>query len=222
MRKTWMAAAASAIGALVLSSGPLTAPAWAVDIEPAGLRSPIQRQVYAGVGDDVIRVQRTKLPGIATMSHTGQSNFIVDTLDLEGRVDSLLVNEIGSYRGTVAFNIEPYGRKGLAGLSITADGPWRVVIKRLSRAPRWGVDPKTGAGDAVLRLDPAVPNRGLHVLRARHGGPSNFIVATVLGGREDELLINEIGSYRGRVRLPNGTQYLTITAAGGYWRVARS
>lgn len=210
---------AFAVAAAAMATA-LVTPAVAVTVQPASLYSPIQKQVYEGVGDDIIKIQRTKLPGIATLTHTGESNFIVQTLTLRGATGDYLVNGIGSYRGTVAFNVD-FVNKGAAGLEIMADGPWRVVVKALERAPRWGADPMLGRGDAVLRLDPAVARTGLHVLRARHWGESNFIVLSLIDGRVDDYLVNEIGTYQGRVRLPNRTQYVTVNADGG-WRFART
>jgi hypothetical protein len=186
----------------------------------SSLSSPIQKQVYRGVGDDVIRVQRTKRPGIARLTHSGNSNFIVEPVTLRGARDSYLVNEIGNYVGTVPFNVDMFRNRGVSGLEILADGAWKIVIKDLTKAPRWTEEPAIGSGDAVLRLYPAVGSRGLHTMRARHSGTSNFIVAAIVDGKVDDYVINEIGSYRGRVRLPNRTSYIAITA-DGRWRVAR-
>ena len=218
---------ATAAGVLSLGATLLVGSAGAATVEPqqqralADVWSPIQKQVYTGVGDSVIKVQRTKLPGIAKFTHTGESNFIVHTINLRGAVEDYLVNEIGSYQGTVAFNVDYYVNKGTAGLEIRADGAWKVVIKALARAPRWTDNPALGRGDAVLRLDPPVSRTGLHTLRARHWGNSNFIVHSLIDGQVDDYLINEIGAYRGQVRLPNRTQYITVHADGS-WRFART
>jgi len=75
-----------------------------------------------------------------------------------------------------------------------------------------------GEGDDVIRLPlTSTPS----IVKATHQGESNFIVwALDNRGRVRGLLANKVGEYRGRVVLPAGTRYATITA-DGTWSISR-
>jgi hypothetical protein len=171
---------------------------------------------YRGEGDQVLRIRATKKPGIIHFTHDGESNFIVYTIKPNGKKDDLLVNEIGPYDGTVLYNA--YSSKGTIGLAIKADGAWTATFKPITGARCWCKATIRGTGDQVLKL---VPTRGLRTMRATHNGDSNFIVYgyTRIGSYPD-LLINEIGSYKGKVLLPTGTRLVTVKADGS-WTLVR-
>ena len=77
----------------------------------------------------------------------------------------------------------------------------------------------SGTGSDVLRL--TAPSKAPHRLTLRHSGEYNFIVwALDNRGHYRGLLVNKIGSYKGRVVLPAGTRYVTITADGA-WTITR-
>jgi hypothetical protein len=163
-----------------------------------------------GTGD---KVARFKIPrdaaAIADISHTGSSNFAVWTIGKSGDKQDLLVNEIGDYHGTVLFD-EQDGQHSVA-FQIDADGRWSVRILPLSKAPVWsGRKALNGRGDSVVRLSP--PSSGLTTTKIQHTGSSNFAVYAY--GDTTELLVNEIGKYRGESLLPNGTLLIAITADG--------
>ncbi len=68
-----------------------------------------------------------------TLKYDGASNFIVKLLDEQGNpaggaygLDSLLVNEIGSYSGSKAVQIKETGNYLL---SVEAEGKWTIVIE---------------------------------------------------------------------------------------------
>lgn len=78
---------------------------------------------YEGVGDSIIvfpidtdDVEPVTVFSRMTLTHDSESNFIVN-----GLLTSNLVNEIGSYSGTIRVPTD-----GLFGLEIIADGPWTV------------------------------------------------------------------------------------------------
>ncbi|HEX8495870.1 MAG TPA: hypothetical protein VF661_01645 [Actinomycetales bacterium] len=187
---------------------------------PAATPTPIKGATYKGVGDDVVAVQRTRLPGIITFTHTGSSNFIVHGIDLKGDDSTYLVNEIGDYRGTKAFNVEYFDTDGIAALEITADGAWTAVVRPLTSARRWKGGTLSGRGADVVMLTPAAPATGVRTLALTHVGSSNFIVHSLMSGRSSAYLVNAIGRYKGRVRLPARTQYLVIEADGA-WSLMR-
>lgn len=174
-------------------------------------------KTFSGEGDEVIRIRATKKPGIIRFTHDGESNFIVYTINSRGKQEELLVNEIGAYDGTVLYNA--YATKGTVGLQIKADGAWTATFKPVSGARCWCAGTVRGKSDQVLKLS---PTKGLRTMRATHNGEANFIVYgyTRLGTYGD-LLINEIGAYRGKVLLPTGTRLVTIKADGTWTLVRR-
>lgn len=153
--------------------------------------------------------------GVATITHRGSSNFIVEVFDSGGSTLDLLVNEIGNYSGTRLLLIE--GEQP-AGFKIDADGSWKITIKGAIRAPIW--DRSTtlkGKGDAVYLISP--PASGLVIIRLSYRGDSNFIVHAY-GDNGSEGLANEIGNYSGETLLPEGAVILEVIAHGGTWTAA--
>lgn len=71
----------------------------------------------AGIGDDVVRLDVSS-PALE-ISHDGESNFAVTAYSSDGR--DLLVNEVGSYSGTVR------APTGSVTFEINADGSWSMV-----------------------------------------------------------------------------------------------
>jgi hypothetical protein len=74
--------------------------------------------------------------GLSTfsMTHNGDSNFIVKLFSADGAAEELLANEIGTYSGKKAVGVKRgniFGaRPGVHILSITADGNWTVSISQ--------------------------------------------------------------------------------------------
>jgi hypothetical protein len=191
----------------------------------AALATPTAAQAdsrFHGKGDDVVRIHTTKTPGLLRLTHRGESNFIVHTVGPRGKTGELLVNEIGPYDGTVLYNdygANSYGTRGTSGLAIRADGAWTATFMPLSKARCWCAATIRGRGDQVLKLS---PTRGLRTMRAAHGGEANFIVhAYTRTGSYSDLLVNEIGRYKGKVLLPTGTRLVTVHADGP-WTLTRN
>ncbi|MGP3917602.1 hypothetical protein [Nonomuraea sp. 10N515B] len=84
-------------------------------------------------------------------------------------------------------------------------------MKPLAVARPWTNARVSGRGDEVLLLSPA--SSGLTTVKVNHSGSSNFIVYSYTE-QSQEGLVNEIGSYRGEVLLPDGTVLVTIHADG--------
>ena len=171
--------------------------------EPEPDPEPFEAVTIEGAGDDIIDVPVVDdYILVATFTHRGQSNFAVTSYDQAGNRLDLLVNEIGSYQGTVPYNFEG----SPAEFEVNADGPWTVTINDLFEQPvlQAGQD---GTGDQVLQL--AASGR----LTATHGGDSNF--ALLAWGQRRDLLVNEIGTYEGTVRLPEAVA-LEIVANGSW------
>ena len=166
----------------------------------------------SGTGDSVKSFSiPTNTAAIAKLTHSGSSNFAVTTLASDGSTNDLIVNTIGRYSGTVIFDTSSLEHS--TALEITADGPWTVTIQHPSKARIWNpASHLTGSGDDVVRLVPAPT--GLTPITFNHTGESNFAVLAY--GSISDLLVNEIGPYRGTTPLPAGTQIVSIEADGSW------
>lgn len=171
--------------------------------------STFEAVVIEGRGDDIIDIPVvTDDAVVATFTHQGSSNFAVVSFDSSGNRISLLVNEIGNYSGTVPLNFSSPPSE----LEITADGAWTVTISDVRDQPVYD-GTATGSGDQVLLV-----TVGAGRLAATHDGRSNF--AMLAWGDRRTLMINEIGSYSGTVRLPDAVA-LEITADGNWTLTAQ-
>jgi hypothetical protein len=160
-------------------------------------------KVYDGTGDDVIDIAYPgdDNAGALFATYQGQSNFIVTGLKSGERVDGL-VNTIGNYDGSVTIDRADQ-------LQIKASGPWHLEIRSLSSLPMFDKHTE-GHGDVVLIFNGA---RG--VLAAIHDGSSNFIVHSI-GKSGRKYLINEIGTYNGKVPIAAGPSFVSIHADGNW------
>ena len=166
-----------------------------------------------GSGKKVAKFTIPDEPAIAEITHKGEDNFIVDTLDASGERLDNIVNVIGNYSGTVLFDLGKDDHS--AAFQIDADGQWTITIKPYTAAPI--CDPATtlkGVGDNVYRLVPV--SEGLTTLDMTYKGNDNFIV-DVISGYGLDLLANEIGDFSGQARLPSGTVLVSIDADEGVW-----
>lgn len=157
---------------------------------------------------------------IFEMSHTGDSNFVVELLKSNGDYVDMPVNEIGNYSGKKAIGIE---KSGTYLLNIEADGNWTVNITQ--PRPSSGIKKPitfTGKGDDVPQFI-YIKKKGLVRFNMSHDGESNFIIWLMDGnGKYVDLLVNEIGSFSGSKALKirkKGVYLLDITADGN-WSVS--
>ena len=131
---------------------------------------------------------------IAEITHEGESNFIVHTLDASGDSIDRLVNEIGDYSGTVL--LEPPDDQQPVAFEIDADGAWTITVKPVALAKAWDLSTTlTGTGDSVHRLVP--PSAGPVTLELTYNGERNFIVQSY-SDDGSEGLANEIGEFTAR------------------------
>jgi hypothetical protein len=61
------------------------------------------------------------------LRHRGESNFIVDVLDVDGQTIGNLSNEIGSFEGSMVGEVP----EGVFWLNVQADGSWSVAMRPL-------------------------------------------------------------------------------------------
>jgi len=165
-----------------------------------------------GQGDDVIDLSvPDDAPAVASISHDGTSNFAVEVdVDSELIDQDLLVNTIGAYEGQHALNVDGAVSEAV----VTADGAWAIDVAPLAEAAQDFEDLEaSGTGDAVLWAPEGVGG----AVAISHEGESNFAV-TAAGDYmlSPELLVNEIGSYEGTVRLEEPTVLVSVTADGDW------
>ena len=124
----------------------------------------------------------------------------------------LLVNEIGSFPGWV------YAAPGNF-FKIESSGSWTVEVRPISYARQWnGQSAITGKGDSVVLLS----GGSLGTTTITNSSRSNFsVVACGPDGAYLDLLVNEIGSYRGEVLLPSEDAIvLVVNDVGGSWAMS--
>ena len=175
-------------------------PATATPILPTPTPTPLR---FEGRGDD-LSAPFTLHEDLVTLvaQHRGSSNFVVQILSGSG-ASELSINTIGNYSGARAHQVTESGFLGLAPgvnrLEVNADGPWSIELQQ----PMWdgGKPPPfewSGKGDEVI--GPLLLRRGITAASFSHTGSSNFVVYLMnIDGTNSELLVNDIGNYRGTV-----------------------
>jgi hypothetical protein len=166
--------------------------------------TPIPLRTYSGTGDDVVRLD--KPPGIALVSFSCPactSNTIYG-------LDVTLVHVIGSYTGKRWLDETSNGLT--TQLTIKAHGRWTLTVGGLDQARRVN-GPVSGHGDDVILLD-----RNTTTATVTNRGNSNFVVHNIDSGGEINLLINEIGGYRGTV--PLRAPSIVEVQSSGDWTLA--
>ncbi|MEV4535890.1 hypothetical protein AB0J82_18910 [Asanoa sp. NPDC049518] len=148
---------------------------------------------------------------VATITHDGTSNFMVESLDATGRSVDLIVNAIGDYSGDRPVGLA--GRGPTTAFKVRATGTWKIVLRDLSKAPAFTGE-ASGRKPAVFRV-PDANALGTRIT-ASYSGRDNFVVH----GYDDDgfpgLFVNEIGRYRGTQPLPPDTQVIAVDAQGGW------
>ncbi|GAA2557200.1 TM2 domain-containing membrane protein YozV [Neomicrococcus aestuarii] len=163
-----------------------------------------------GTGDTVIKLPAGVTTAMVTATYNGEGNFAVIGLDEANDSTDLLVNTIGSYKGTTALGVNAF--QEVKSLQVQASGPWTLSIETLGNAKAFA---SKGSGDAVMLYEGSSAT-----LTATHRGEGNFAVFE----ENDELfnmglLVNEIGNYSGTVPLSSGPS-LIIVQADGSWTLA--
>jgi hypothetical protein len=180
--------------------------------------APIQLAGSGAIATQTFALQ--KGISIFEISHTGDSNFVVELLKSNGEWVDMPVNQIGNYSGKKAIGID---KNGTYLLNIEADGNWTVNITQ--PRPSSGVKKPitfTGTGDDVPQFM-YFKKKGLARFNMSHTGESNFAIWLYdENGKYVDLLANEIGNYNGSkaVRIPKKGVYLLDITADGSWSVS--
>ncbi len=161
----------------------------------------------SGRGDSVVKLPAGVGAALVSAKHTGSSNFAIETLDDSNQEQDLLVNTIGKYSGTTLLADTDQPPKSLR---ITADGSWTLKLSPVSHAPAMTAS-TSGRGDAVLIYKGAAADFAI-----TNKGSSNFAVQAYSDGTStgSDLLVNEIGNYKGTVPVSDGPLIIFIQSDG--------
>jgi LGFP repeat len=181
--------------------------------DPSKKPAPTGTRTYRGNGDAVISIAKPDgLKSVAAVqsSYSGSGNFVVWGLDSAYGDTDLLANAIGSYSGTTLLDEFDWGNRTTR-LEITAEGPWTITVKSTRTLPAYGAGRAvSGKGDSVFRYTGGNSSRHL-----THSGSSNFAIWSYADNGMDDLLVNRIGRYSGRVTYP-GPGLVEVTADGSW------
>jgi hypothetical protein len=151
--------------------------------------------------------------GLVKATYSGSRNFAIESLNAQNTTTGLLVNTIGSYSGTTVFGFGLSQSRSVR-LKVTASGAWTIRISPISTAPKLK-SPASGKGDAVYLWDGKATTWTI-----TNKGTRNFIVENYGSGLfGHDLLVNEIGAYRGSVPVKAGPAVTTILSSGT-WRIS--
>jgi len=164
----------------------------------------------SGQGDDVVELDIADIPVVIELTHAGNANFAVWSLDAAFENIDLLVNEIGTYDGTRPMQWDQ--DEVVKGLEISADGDWTYEIRPLLQEPEVSCLVE-GSGDSVILLSNFADAGGPADLT--HEGDGNFAI-WAWGFDGVDLLVNEIGAYQGTVRVSSGLIAWDISANGNW------
>jgi hypothetical protein len=155
-----------------------------------------------GNGDNVVAVN----PHGASILHakySGDGNFVIKALDANQQQTDLLVNVIGGYEGVVTLD---FGTATTRFLQVNSSGPWHLDLYD-ARSAHSFTGAVQGMGDNVLLY--SGPS-GIAAITA--SGSGNFVVKEVKD--TENLLVNVIGAYNGRVPWSAGPAFVVVNADG--------
>ena len=172
---------------------------------------------FNGNGNDVTDRFTTE-GGLVTIAfeHDGNSNFQVQAVDGEGNTE-FLVNEIGTYDGTVALNMAQNDWR----LDVTADGDWSASVEQ----PRFNEEdvkdlPAEASGEHAAWFGPYEFDSSQQVTFEIESDHHAAVWLRTTDGRNVDLLHNEIGPYEGSALVRNsGYGLIVVDTDSAEWRI---
>ena len=171
-------------------------------------------QVFVGAGSKVLRTDVPDGVGvIATCTHDGESNFMVESFTSDGTSIESNVNEIGNYRGIVLLA----AAETPAVLKVVADGDWTIKLEDVANAPQWDPSEKlSGSSDGVFIVDPQISGFVKCIAKVRGDG---YFGVWAYHGDDMTLLFSEIDAYTGETVFPVETRLITIKSDNTSWSI---
>lgn len=162
-------------------------------------------KTFSGTGDDVVLYEISKIALVTFSCVSCSDNTVLKTDGAE----RLLVNEIGPHTGTYLIN----SRNGslTTSFEINADSDWTLKIASVNTAPKVSSKSASGSGSTILNV-----SSKFRAMKIKAISDSNFVVYNLQGSYKN-LLVNEIGSYLGTVRVT--TPGLVQIISTGTWQI---
>lgn len=154
-------------------------------------------------------------PAILTLTHDGEENFVVTTLDKDDEQIDQLVSAVGEYKGTVFVGTgEEDAPVVPKSLNVEADGKWTAKVASATTAPAFSTS-KSGTGDFVLRY-----KGGATSVNVTHDGEDMFAITIFTSkGVYVDLVVSEEGAVDTSFELPADC-YIAITGDGN-WKLSK-
>ncbi len=151
-----------------------------------------------------------KLPLIVHAHSAGPGTFVVRSVDDTGSALQVLATGF-AYDGTFAVGFLDPRRQPTVGLRVSATGAWHLDIASARLAPHI-TGGLTGLGDAVFSYVGKSTTATV-----THNGQSSFVISSY-GADGLTTLVEASGPYQGRISLPNGPVFVSVTA-DGHWSI---
>jgi hypothetical protein len=179
---------------------------------PATTKAAAKPRVIKGRGDDVVDIPPLTELSVVVFDCRCSSNTVLKSDGPE----SLLVNEIGRYKGKRWINVEDGAQT--TQFEIEASGSWTLTIGSVDQLATKAASGKaSGKGDDVIVLGGSAAKAKI----THSKGSANFVVkAYSLDTGEGGLLVNEIGGYSGT--RPLQAPALVEVTADGNWSISPS
>ena len=177
-------------------------------IAPSGAGA---NQTVSGEGNATVALSSITKSSIVEISMSAAGPVVAKPVLRNGGKTFPWVDSTGPWSGTV-FQEKEF--KPIVGAKVETTGPWTITVKPLASAPRV----TSGSTSMVIQLKKAT--RGAVTKKFTHQGQGDFKVFPISGkGMSGFALVEETGSFSGRVVLPPGTKYIAVTANGN-WRMS--
>jgi hypothetical protein len=174
----------------------------------------LSSQTIDGYGDNIVTWNGNG--GIISFKHTGSGYVGVTTYGINGEYIDLLVNEVGNYSGNHLFGI--WSGEDVSEFEIQADGSWEISLKSVSSgAKKVSGTSISGIGADVINATSACEYNKIQISNNGDGYFGVWAISPKSLFPED-LLVNEVGTYSGVVRLPEDFE-LIVVEADGNWQI---
>lgn len=179
---------------------------------PPTTKAAAKPRVIKGRGDDVVDIPPLTELSVVVFDCRCSSNTVLKSDGPE----SLLVNEIGKYKGKRWINLEDGAQT--TQFEINASGRWTLTIGSVDQLATKAASGKvSGKGDDVIVLGGSATKAKI----THSKGSSNFVIkAYSLETGDGGLLVNEIGGYSGT--RPLQAPALVEVTADGNWSISPS